>query len=114
MSADDNFQLPTSFDANFLNWFRERTEATWSRYKARTFEEFKNSGAGGVDWQRGTSWLHGLSAEEISSIELHWQLCFPPDYHLFLTLLHFSLCNFNGDEGTPRQRALRPFLGVVE
>lgn len=88
MPADDNSQLPTNFDEEFLTWFRERTEATWSMYKARSFEEFKASGVDGVDWQRGTRWLHGLTEEEITVIEQRWQLRFPPDYRLFLALLH--------------------------
>jgi hypothetical protein len=33
-------------------------------------------------------WLGGLSDQEITEIEQHWQLQFPPDYRLFLKTLH--------------------------
>ena len=80
--------IPQHFDEAFLRWFRERTEETWQRYQTRTFEEFVASRVGGRAWQRGTRWLGGLSEQEIVTIEQHYQVRFPPDYRLFLQMLH--------------------------
>jgi hypothetical protein len=80
--------IPACFDEAFLHWFRERTEETWQRYQTRTLEEFVASRVGGSDWQQGTRWLGGLSEQEIATIEQHYQLRFPPDYRLFLQVLH--------------------------
>ncbi len=80
--------IPQHFDKTFLRWFRERTEETWQRYQTRTFEEFVASRVGGRDWQQGTRWLSGLSEQEIVTIEQHYQVRFPPDYRLFLQVLH--------------------------
>lgn len=62
--------IPPRFGEEFLYWFRQRTEAAW---------------AGGYPRQR---WLPGLSDEEIAGIECTWAIRFPPDYRLFLRLLH--------------------------
>ena len=80
--------IPQHFDEAFLRWFRERTEETWQRYQTRTFEEFVASRVGGRDWQQGTRWLSGLSEQEIVTIEQHYHVRFPPDYRLFLQMLH--------------------------
>lgn len=80
--------IPQHFDEAFLRWFRERTEETWQRYQTRTFEEFVASQVGGRDWQQGTRWLSGLSEQEIATIEQRYQMHFPPDYRLFLQMLH--------------------------
>jgi len=80
--------IPQYFDAAFLRWFRERTEETWRSYPTRTFENFVASHVGGNDWQQGTCWLGGLSEQEIATIEQRYQMPFPPDYRLFLQLLH--------------------------
>lgn len=79
---------PLSFDEAFLAWFRARTEAAWSTYTPRTFEDYVRAGVGGLDWQRDTRWLHGLTEAEISAAEARWQLRFPPDFRLFLAQLH--------------------------
>lgn len=82
---------PLHFNEAFLSWFRERTEAAWSRYDIITFDDYPNAEAGEMDnydWQQGTRWLHGLSETEITSIEKRWQVTFPPDYRLFLRKLH--------------------------
>ncbi|HEU4783231.1 MAG TPA: hypothetical protein VFS83_07825, partial [Ktedonobacterales bacterium] len=63
-------EIPPRFGEEFLYWFRKRTEEAW---------------AGGYPRQR---WLPGLSEEEIAGIERAWDLRFPPDYRLFLRLLH--------------------------
>jgi hypothetical protein len=80
--------IPQRFDEAFLRWFQERTEETWQRHQTRTFEEFVASGVGGRDWQQGTRWLGGLSEQEIVAIEQHYHTHFPPDYRLFLQMLH--------------------------
>jgi hypothetical protein len=75
--------IPAQFDVEFLEWFRERTEATWARLPVRTPKEvlatFVEAGVGGSEWQPGTRWLDGLSEEEISEVELRWNLTCPPD-----------------------------------
>lgn len=57
-------------------------------YQPRTFEDYVAAGVGGSDWQRGTRWAGGLSEEQIGQIERRWSLRFPPDYRLFLRVLH--------------------------
>jgi hypothetical protein len=79
---------PQHFDEAFLRWFRERTEEAWRKYQTTTFEEFVASQVGGQDWQRGTRWLGRLSEQEIVTVEQHYQMRFPPDYRLFLQMLH--------------------------
>lgn len=81
-------EIPTEFTEQFLNWFRERTEAAWAEYQPQTFEDYVAAGVGGRDWQRGTRWLGGLSEAQIEEIERRWSLHFPPDYRLFLRVLH--------------------------
>ncbi|HXH27121.1 MAG TPA: SMI1/KNR4 family protein, partial [Candidatus Acidoferrum sp.] len=83
-----NTNVPQHFDKAFLRWFQEQTEDTWREYQTRTFESFVASGAGGSDWQQGTRWLGGLDEQEIASIEQRYQVHFPPDYRLFLQMLH--------------------------
>ncbi len=80
--------IPQQFNEAFLLWFRDRTEDTWRNYRTRTFEEFVASRVGGRDWQQGTRWLKGLDEQRIAAIEQQYQLCFPPDYRLFLNMLH--------------------------
>jgi hypothetical protein len=46
------------------------------------------SQVGGSDWQQGTRWLGGLSEQEITTIEQRYHVRFPPDYRLFLQVLH--------------------------
>ena len=81
-------EISQHFDEAFLRWFRERTEETWRRYQTRTFEEYVASRVGGRDWQQGTCWQGGLSEQEIATIEQHYDVRFPPDYRLFLQMLH--------------------------
>ena len=80
--------IPPYFDDAFLLWFRERAEGTWQKYQTRTFADFVASGTGGRDWQQGTRWLDGLDEEEIATIEQQNNVRFPPDYRLFLQVLH--------------------------
>lgn len=80
--------VPQYFNEAFLLWFRERTEEVWRNYHTSTFEEFVASRVGGRDWQQGTCWLNGLNEQQIAAIEEQYHLCFPPDYRLFLKMLH--------------------------
>lgn len=80
--------VPQHFDRAFLRWFQERTEETWQKYQTRTLENYVTSRVVGDDWQPGTRWLNGLKEQEIVAIEGHYQLHFPPDYRLFLQMLH--------------------------
>jgi hypothetical protein len=84
--------IPPDFGPDFLEWFRERTEATWAAITPRTPEEilasYATAGVGGAEWQHGTRWLHGLGDDEIAQVERRWRLTFPPDERLFLQHLH--------------------------
>lgn len=84
--------IPPQFDEQFLDWFRERTEAYWAALPLQTADEilapFVNAQVGHVGWQHGTRWLGGLREDEIAAIEQQWNLRFPPDYRLFLRHLH--------------------------
>lgn len=80
--------IPQHFNEEFLRWFRERTEDAWRHYHTRTFKDFVASGVGGRDWRQGTRWLNGLSEQEIAAVEQRYSLQFPPDYRLFLKMLH--------------------------
>lgn len=81
-------ERPHHFDKTFLQWFREQTEEAWHTYPTRTFESYVAAHVGGADWQQGTRWLGGLDEQEIVSIEQRYQVHFPPDYRLFLQMLH--------------------------
>lgn len=70
--------------AEFFEWFREKTEAT---YETRTFKLFQDDHMGGTDWQRGTRWIGGYTEEEIKRFEHQWKVQFPPDYRLYLKTL---------------------------
>lgn len=80
--------IPQHFDSAFLHWFQERTEEIWQNYQTKTFESFVAARVGGSDWQQGTRWLGGLDEQEIARIEQRYQVRFPPDYRLFLQMLH--------------------------
>jgi len=90
MTEDESMtnDIPQHFDRAFLRWFQERTEETWQTYPTRTFESYVAARVGGSDWQQGTRWLSGLDEQEIASIEQRYQVHFPPDYRLFLQMLH--------------------------
>jgi hypothetical protein len=80
--------IPDQFNDEFLDWFRERTEAYWATHDAATLEDYVRRGVGGSDWQRGTRWLNGLSEDEIDGVGRRWSLCYPPDFRLFLRRQH--------------------------
>lgn len=81
-------EIPSTFDLSFLTWFQEKTESAWLNYQSYTFEQFLATGVGGMDWQQGTHWEKGLTEEEIMQCEQRWSISFPPDYKLFLRILH--------------------------
>lgn len=62
--------IPPIFDERFLIWLRRQTERAW----AADIPEIR--------------WLPGLSEADIDDIERRWAIRFPPDYRLFLRLLH--------------------------
>jgi hypothetical protein len=80
--------ISSTLDIPFLRWLREQTEDAWQSYQTKSFNTFKASGIGGYDWQQGTRWLGGLPEEDISRIEKEQHFPFPPDYRLFLQILH--------------------------
>jgi hypothetical protein len=80
--------IPREFEEGFLDWFRGRTEATWSTYPAPPLERFEGRRRLGCDWQPGTRWLGGLAEEQVVAVERDWALRFPPDYRLYLKRLH--------------------------
>ena len=81
--ADIPIDLPA-----FFVWFREQTEATWATYETFDFSTVSYGDPANVDWQRGTRWLGGLTEVEIDAVERRWSIRFPPDYRLFLRMLH--------------------------
>lgn len=109
--------IPPQFDEQFLDWFRERTEAYWATLPQQTPEEvlaqFVKAEVGGSTWQPGTRWLGGLSEDEISAIEKQWSLSFPPDYRLFLRHLHSvdkpRLCAYYIPNGEDEMRDISAF-----
>jgi hypothetical protein len=88
MKGLNRSMIPPRFDEQFLAWFRKSTEKSWSILDEPTLEDFLENEWGGCIWQRGTCWLDGLSEQEIQKVEERWQIQFPPDYRLFLRLLH--------------------------
>jgi hypothetical protein len=90
--ASHTNNIPTQFDGDFLDWFKERLEASWLTLPQQTpdevLAEYVRGGAGGCTWQSGTRWLTGLNEDEVAEVERRWQLTFPPDYRLFLRRLH--------------------------
>jgi hypothetical protein len=79
---------PPGFDESFIAWFRAKSERMWSSTAAPTFDELEAKGVSGLLWDRGTRWTNGLSDREIDLAEARWSLRFPPDFRLFLRLLH--------------------------
>jgi hypothetical protein len=80
--------IPERFAAEFLEWLREATERAWDVVAERTLADFERAGVGGTSWRRGTRWTGGLSEAEIDEAERRYGLRFPPDYRLFLRVLH--------------------------
>lgn len=76
MSSANESDIPPAFDAVFLEWFRDRTEAFWASLPIRTpdaiLADFVEAGVGGSAWQRQTRWLNGLDGEQIARAEDRW------------------------------------------
>jgi len=72
-------------DREFLESLRRTSEAGWRDHVPRNFEALR---VGGLDWQSGTRWRGGLTDSEIVAAEERFGLIFPPDYRLFLSVLH--------------------------
>lgn len=79
---------PPGFGEEFLDWFRQETQAAWAEYRPRTFDEYVAGRVSGRDWQAGTRWTCDLAERDIDEIERRWGLAFPADYRLFLRSLH--------------------------
>jgi hypothetical protein len=77
--------IPPTFNADFLLWFKSRTEDAWAHYHTI---DFTSTHRAGTDWMEGTRWLLGLTEDEVDAIERTWSITFPPDYRLFLRQLH--------------------------
>jgi hypothetical protein len=93
--------IPDGFTDEFLDWFRDRTEATWADYKPKALADYAAHRVGGMDWQPGTRWLGGLSEAESDQIEQRWSLPFPPDYRRFLRRLHAPDQSMRGAHSGP-------------
>jgi len=105
--------VPAEFGPEFLDWFRQRTEAYWANHEPRAFEDYVRGGVGDADWQQGTRWLDGLPEEAIRVVEREWSLAFPPDYRLFLQRLHcvdrpMVGAYFTGEDGRKLEPAYKP------
>jgi hypothetical protein len=95
--------IPQHFDETFLRWFQIQAVEAWQRYRTISFEEFVASQGGRNDWKQGTRWFSGLSEQEIATIEQDYQVRFPPDYRLFLQMLHpVDLPPYDGKIWIPR------------
>lgn len=82
--------IPSTFNEEFLLWFRARTEAGWKKisvYSVEADPEEEWAGKWHPDW-RGARWLDPLPDEEINAIEQQWEIRFPPDYRLLFKMLH--------------------------
>ena len=90
--------IPPLFGPDFLEWLRLTTEREWDAVPEKTLADFERAGVGGSAWRRGTRWTGGLSEGEIDEAERRYGLDFPPDYRLFLRVLHAT---------TPRQIGAR-------
>jgi len=73
---------PDQFGAEFLQWLRRTTEDAWSRLDDPPEDGFNPY------WRRGTRWTGGLDETTIADDEHRYRLRFPPDYRLFVRILH--------------------------
>lgn len=76
--------IPTDFK-DFLFWIKNRTEERWAD-GPQTDED-------ACGWHRhesfwGARWTGSLTPHEINEIEKRWHVKFPPDFRLFLEILH--------------------------
>jgi hypothetical protein len=72
-------------DLAYLEWLRAETETLWRVHVPR---DHVAAGVGGLDWQTGTRWRGGMTDTQISDAEARFGLVFPPDYRMFLSVLH--------------------------
>lgn len=77
-SEERQMLIPANLDREFLEWFKARTESSWASRPHPHAE----------GWRKDTRWAKPLSEADISRVEKKWQLEFPPDYRLFLSVLH--------------------------
>ena len=92
----------STIDKDFLIWFKDQTERKWMSYDEVDLNNLKSSTKSYCNFQKGTKWHQRLTEKEIIQTEKKWNVMFPPDYRLFLELLHTvdkpQLCiGFNGN-----------------
>jgi hypothetical protein len=90
-----------TMDEQFFIQLRDKTEEKWRAYQPLTFEEFLAQDKISYIWQPNTKWL-GLSDPALEALEQRWSLRFPPDYRLFLKILHcldkpITIATYDGD-----------------
>lgn len=78
--------VPENF-TDFLYWFKETTETSWTKQELQSDENTIPLNA---------KWI-GINESEIDDTEKKYQLKFPPDYREFLRILH--TVNFKPKEG---------------
>lgn len=79
---------PKEFGPEFLRWFQTATEQAWQNVDELSLADFSQAGRIGSAWRPGTRWTGGLSESAIRRLEHDYQLEFPPQYRLFLRMLH--------------------------
>ena len=90
-----------TIDEQFLIKLRDKTEEKWRDRQPPTFEEFLGQDKISYIWRPDTKWS-GLTDSEIDALEQRWSVRFPPDYRLFLKILHcldrpITIATYDGD-----------------
>ena len=91
-------------DRDFLSELKRATESKWRNADI-------DHHLSGFQFQRGTKWNSGLSAEAIAEYENALQVRFPDDFRVFLAAMNgtdTSTLNVYGSSGEPH----RQFVGV--
>jgi hypothetical protein len=81
-------EAPPIFGVAFLDWFRAMTERNWAARQTAYFAGAEYAEFGNAPWQKHACWLNGISVDEIATLERTWAVRFPPDWYLFLRLIH--------------------------
>ncbi len=79
---------PPAFDADFLAWLRETTEAAWQQVEEPSLDDFRAAGFIGATWRRGTHWTGPLGDERMAQVEGRFGVHFRAGHRLFLQTLH--------------------------
>jgi hypothetical protein len=89
-------------DNEFLIRFKEKTEATWRRTPI-------SGNIYGFQFQAGTRWNPGLSADEIEAYQGAVKIQFPNDLKIFFAAMNgtdLATVNIYGNSGTPAQKGM--------